>query len=116
MKYDGQGTFNTEIVGEAQYQDALQKIAGKKTAQSKEHYCVAVLYCERDNPYDPNAVAVFVDDRKVGYLSRDMAAAWRKALAKRYDPLPQIEVDAVVVGGWKDSFSEGHFGLKLDLF
>lgn len=115
IKLDGDGSYSQEIVGESFYQSALEQIAGPKTEGGKELLCVAVLICESDNPHDENAVAVTINGKKVGHLSRDDAVSWRRMLKKRLGCLPEVELDAVIVGGWDDGISEGHYGVKLDL-
>jgi hypothetical protein len=40
----------------------------------------AVLYAETDNPYDDNAISVWINGMKVGHLAREDAAAYRPGL------------------------------------
>src|ERR671936_594444 len=58
--YEGQETL--EVVGEASYQDNLWRIVGGRRSRNDrvrmEVY--AVLVAEPDNPYDANAVSVWV--------------------------------------------------------
>ncbi|WP_395543271.1 HIRAN domain-containing protein [Neotabrizicola sp. sgz301269] len=116
MKLEGEGDFEFEIVGESHYQDALEVIAGRKEEEGKWLECEATLRAEPDNPYDKNAVAVFIRQKKVGYLSRADALAWKIALERRGYVGQDVTCDAVIVGGWKNkSGDEGHYGVKLDL-
>ena len=108
-------TFSYEIVGESFYQKDLARIAGPKEPQSKSHYCKALLICEANNPRDPNAVAVMIDDSIVGYLSREDAIDYRGFLEEGFSEHPLVVVDALICGGWLDEKSEGHYGVKLDL-
>jgi hypothetical protein len=69
---------------------------------------------EHDNPYDPQAVSVNVNGRKVGYLPRNWAAKFDVALAS--NGYAQAACKAVIVGGWKRRGNDrGHFGIKLDI-
>jgi hypothetical protein len=116
MKIDGEGEFEFEIVGESHYQDALNRIAGPKTEEGVEWYCEAELRPEPSNPHDINAVAVMIHGLKVGYLAREDAMAWNRALANTGRPDAPTLVDAVIVGGWqRPDGREGSFGVKLDL-
>lgn len=69
------GDFLLEVVGESNYQSDIQRaleFGGEDT--------VALLVPEPDNPYDPNAVAVYVCGLKVGYLARSHAACYQQGL------------------------------------
>ncbi len=109
-RHEGEGTFDFDVVGESGYQDALSEICGGKTREGHNLECVAYLVPEPDNPHDESAIAVYIDNLKVGYLPRVVTKRVAEILAGRI-----ISVDAVIVGGWRrPSGSEGHFGVKLD--
>lgn len=103
--FDDGGSFNQEVVGEAAYQEALRSVAGRGEVR---HECRAVLATEDSNPHDSNAVAIFVDGKKVGYLSRSDAKRYRKKLAPTdaFGTCP-----AVIVGGG----DQRHLGIWLDI-
>jgi len=65
----GPGTYSLDVVGESNYQDALDEIVGERTDESAEFYTKAELYLESNNKYDKNAVRVDIDGLTVGYLS-----------------------------------------------
>ena len=70
---DGPGTFQYEVVGESHYLDNLQQIissAGLKVDEPGEFYCQAFLFCEPGNQFNPNAVAVVIELKCVGYIPR----------------------------------------------
>ena len=118
---EGDGDFETDVVGESYYQDALAEIAGPKTKAGVDLDVKARLVPEPDNPHDANAVAVYIQGRKVGHLPRDMAAEWVATLTRRGDPRRIVEVDANITGGWRrerrdGKISEGSFGVSLDIF
>ena len=99
-----------EVVGEASYQDALEKICGGRDLYSAEHQCQALLLPEPSNPHDPNAVQVIVDRKVVGYLARKHAAEYH-----HYIGMKASSCDAKIVGGWDDGETIGHFGIKLKI-
>jgi hypothetical protein len=60
----------------------------------------AVLVAEPDNPYDANAVSVWVQGLKVGYLSRDDARRYRPGLlALEQQHGKPIALGGAIVGG-----------------
>ena len=63
------------VAGESHYQDALRALSDAG-AQEVRLGCTAVLASEPENPHDPNAVAVRVEGRLVGYLPRAEALAY----------------------------------------
>ena len=77
-----EGRENLEVVGEASYQDNLWRIVGgRRSPDGRVREDVfAVLAAEPDNPYDANAVAVWIQGLKVGYLSREDAQRYRPGL------------------------------------
>jgi len=117
---EGDGDFETDVVGESHYQDALAEIAGPKTEAGVDLEVKAQLVPEPDNSTDPQAVAVYIQGRKVGHLARDMAAQWVAIQARRGETGQVVEVDANITGGWRQALqgggvSEGAFGVTLDV-
>lgn len=99
-----------EVVGEGSYQDAIERIAGPKEPEGKQMLVGATLRCEPSNEYDPNAVRVEVMGQLVGYLPRDLAAKVCTALSAKGGA---VEGSGMIVGGWRDAISEGHFGVRV---
>jgi hypothetical protein len=64
------------VVGTSHYQDALLVLSGRQADEEIRVEKIAVLVPEPDNPHDPNAIAVHIDERLVGYLSRDENRRW----------------------------------------
>ncbi|MGE0408731.1 MAG: HIRAN domain-containing protein [Amphiplicatus sp.] len=105
----GDGSFDTEVVGESHYQDALDAICGGKCEDGHELCIEAVLAHEPQNRHDRNAVAVLIEGRKVGHLSRPDAKKFRQR------GLSSVQTQAMVVGGWRRrNGDEGHYGVRLD--
>jgi hypothetical protein len=75
----------------------------------------AVLAAEPDNPYDANAISVWVQGLKVGYLSRDDARRLRPGLLalERKHSMP-IACSGVITGGGMRADGPGRLGVFLD--
>lgn len=112
VKIDGDDEYEFEIVGESHYQDELDEICGGKIPGGHDHLCVAYLVPEPENPFDQNAIAVFVDNLKVGYIPKDFAAMFTAKNPHK----ATVTADAVIVGGWlEEDDHEGSYGVRLDL-
>ncbi len=112
----GPGEYEFDIVGESNYQKALSKIAGGKTPDGAEHYADALIVMEDDNPYDKKAVRVDIDDKTVGYFSKEDARSYRRQMKKLGQEDAEATCRAVIVGGWNRGRKDtGSFGVKLDL-
>jgi hypothetical protein len=98
------------VVGESYRQDALERIAGPKEADGKSHLVGVTLRCEPTNEHDSNAVRVEVLGQLVGYIARDIAAQISAGLAKQRGVL---EAGGMIVGGWDDGQTEGHYGCRV---
>jgi hypothetical protein len=106
---EGPGAFAVNVVGVSQYQRVLEAAAEAGVVD-------AVLMREDDNPYDDQAVAVFIDGERAGYLSRADARRYRADLAAAGDANLRVRCAAKIVGGFETKTGErAHFGLKLDL-
>ena len=110
----GTDGYGYEIVGESQYQNTIAEIAGPKTEDAAEFYVKAELIAEPSNQYDKNAVRVDIKGMTVGYIARHEAPEIQRELL-RISRSGKARCEAVVVGGWIDDNSEGHYGVKLDL-
>jgi hypothetical protein len=93
---DGYGYLS--VVGESQYQPALQQIAQR----GRTHW--AKLVPEPGNPFDSNAVMVEIDGQTVGYLSRGEARRYQRRLLPLAEPM---QVPAKLIGGTDDKPSIG---------
>lgn len=111
---EGDGTFETEVVGESNYQDALWRAvsAAEPTERGYRHRTVALLRSEPTNPYDRNAVQVLIDNRLVGYLSREDAVAHKPLMASHGH---SARCPALIVGGFQQSSGRASLGVWLDL-
>jgi hypothetical protein len=110
------GKFVVDIVGESYYQNNLATICGPRKRQGENRTVTAVLICDDNNPKDPMAVRVEIQNLTVGHLKRAQAREWRQALEKAHLPLVPAYCQAVIRGGWdRDDGDIGHYGVWLDL-
>lgn len=72
--------FETGIVGESHYQDAIKRCYNDPNAVKKGDsvFIDVTLLLENDNPYDNKAVAVISNHGKIGHLSKAYARLYRK--------------------------------------
>jgi hypothetical protein len=112
-----EGREDLEVVGEASYQDNLWRIVGGRHSPDghvrEEVY--AVLAAEPDNPYDANAVAVWIQGLKVGYLSREDARRYRPGLlALEQQHGRPVALAGVIAGGGMRADGPGRLGVFLE--
>jgi HIRAN domain-containing protein len=112
-----EGWVDLDVVGEASYQDNLWRlVSGRGSSDDRVRVEVcAVLAAEPDNPYDANAISVWVQGLKVGYLSRDDARRLRPGLLalERKHGMP-IAFSGVISGGGMRADGPGRLGVFLD--
>lgn len=108
--------YTFEIVGESQYQSALDQIAGPKTPQGASLECVAELVPDDRNEHDAEAIAVRIRGQIVGFVPRKTASDLRVELA-RINPIGgSVGCYAKIGGGWRaDDGDEGSYGVKISL-
>lgn len=109
------------IRGTSHYQQALKKIAGRRLPKGVYKPAVAYIKYENDNPYDNQAVAVYLCGSKmltkVGYFSRGTARKYREGLQRAGKEGANVRCLAVVVGGSTgEVYGEpGLFGVRLGI-
>jgi hypothetical protein len=110
-----EGDQDLEVVGESYYQDNLWLLAGGQPGDQRVRVeIIAVLVAEDDNPYDPNAVAVWVEGLKTGHLSREDARRYRPGLLAQQEAkgMP-IALAGVIAGGGIRDDGPGRLGVFL---
>jgi hypothetical protein len=109
------GDEDLEVVGESFYQDNLWQLAeAQPGTQRVREDIYAVLVAEDNNPYDPNAVAVWINGLKVGHLSRENAQRYRPGLIAQQEALGKpIALAGVIAGGGIRSDGPGMLGVFL---
>ena len=111
------GRENLEVVGESRYQDSLWRLVRGQTdpAERVRVEIIAVLVAEPDNPYDANAVGVWIDGLKVGHLSRNDARVYQPGLlALQEKHGTPIALAGVIAGGGVRDDGMGRLGVFLD--
>jgi hypothetical protein len=112
-----EGHEDLDVVGEASYQDNLwQVVGGRRVPDDRVRVDVdAVLVAETGNPYDANAVSVWVQGLKVGYLARGDARRYRPGLlALEQKHGKPIALAGAIVGGGIRPDGPGRLGVFLD--
>ena len=109
------GDEDLEVVRESFYQENLWHLAGAQPGRERVREDIyAVLVAEDDNPYDPNAVAVWINGLKVGHLSRENAQRYRPGLLAQQEALGKpIALAGVITGGGIRSDGPGKLGVFL---
>jgi len=114
--------FDTEIVGESNYQKAIREIVlykdlvDKDDTELKITKLLAVLIPEDDNKFDPgNAVRVDIEDKTVGYLDKTNAKSYRISLAKLNLPVQPCTCYATAYGKRPEKGKMMVFGIWLNL-
>lgn len=109
-----EGRETLEVVGESNYQDALWSVVGGRQTERIRQEIVAILAPETDNQYDVNAISVWVDGLRVGYLSRENAARYRPGLlALQTKHRMPIGLTGVIAGGGLRDDGPGRLGVFL---
>src|SRR6185437_10766268 len=110
------GDEDLEVVGESYYQENLWQLAGAQPGKERVREDIyAVLIAEDDKPYDPNAVAVWINGLKVGHLSRENALRYRPGLLAQQEArgMP-IALAGVIAGGGIRDDGLGMLGVFLN--
>lgn len=107
------GDSHRAVHGESHYQPALHETARLATEQDGERVFQAILVAEPDNEYDSNAIAVYSEAGKLGYIPRDDAPDYRPVFEEIARQGCRAGVcEAVLVGGTPNKPS---FGVVLRL-
>ena len=111
-----EGHEDLEVVGESHRQENLWRVLGGQH-RPEVHVRMdvyAMLVAEDGNPYDANAVSVWIDGLMVGYLPRDQARRLRPGLlALQEREGKAIALRGVIVGGGMRDDGPGRLGVFL---
>jgi hypothetical protein len=104
------GRFEFEVVGESNYQSAIKSIA------DSSEQCIASIIPEDSNKFDQMAVRIDIQNKTVGYMSKDDARSFRKLLSKNKIGGKVTSCNATITGGFvlRDG-SKAHYGVCLDI-
>ena len=111
------GPETLDVVGESHYQQNLWRLAGgrRSPGQYVRVPVHAVLVADDANPYDAEAVSVWIDGLKVGHLSRHDARLYRPGLlALQGVHHKPIALSGVIAGGGIRQDGPGKLGVFLD--
>jgi hypothetical protein len=111
-----EGYEDLEVVGESHRQDNLWRLVGgqRRPEVHVRMDVYAMLLAENGNPYDANAVSVWIDGLMVGYLPRDEARRLRPGLlALQERESKPIALEGVIVGGGMRDDGPGRLGVFL---
>lgn len=109
--------FECEVVGESNYQNHLKAFAGNHGTDAAAVAVRAILMPEPTNPYDKNAVCIYINGKTVGYLPKDDAPIFLRRLTKRkLSKTSATTCDAHIMGGFaKKDGSKASYGVKLNM-
>ncbi|ENW95975.1 hypothetical protein [Acinetobacter sp. NIPH 298] len=115
IEYDCSYDFDSypfDIVGEASYQNNIQKFAVLRRGKGSFTEVEAKIVREPCNSFDKNACRVDINGLTVGYFARNHAESWVRLLSKlNIGDTAEIYADAVITGG-KDG---SKFGVRLNI-
>ncbi len=111
----GAARYELEIIGEENYQAAIEAMCGPRVPRGVNQFETAWLILEDKNPHDKNAVRVEIRGKQVGYLSSEAAILYRRQLIDRGTPKANGQCQAVIRGGWISSDGrKGPYCVSLD--
>lgn len=112
----GDDSFPLAVIGEGNYQEALEDISGGYPEEGVNLVVWGDLIPDITNQYDKNAVRVEIGGQLVGHLSREEAKAFRDRVAKERRQEESFRCKANIRGGWDRGDGDvGSFGVKLDV-
>ncbi len=111
------GSVDVEVVGESAHQDDLLALTGgRRRFGGVEVSTVARLVPDPGNAVDPEAVAVFIEGRPVGWLRRDDARRYHARIDALREAGEAATCVALIRGGWDRGGDDlGRFGVVLRL-
>lgn len=101
--------FVCAVVGESH----KNRDGSSRQALIRKYVCEgdsASLRPEPTNPYDKNAVAVFVHDKQIGYLKREVAERWVEWIGD-----DDFQVTAIVHGVHGGTIDKPSLGVTIDM-
>jgi|GEM_PF-2768286 len=108
------GDVQVDVVGESDYQEVLERMAGRRSQRGAMKAVIALLSREPDHPHDKNAIRVDVDSETVGYIEKWNAREIQPLMQKLEKAGRPAWVRAWIVGGWEDDRGDDNFKIRLD--
>lgn len=110
--------WNTEVVGESYRQEAPEQIVGGYAQYGCNFHTMAQLALPNDTATFPDAVAVLIDAKVVGFIPKEHSALLRRELLEVPGSERGVTCKAVIRGGWDETETggtKGSFGVWLSL-
>jgi uncharacterized Zn finger protein (UPF0148 family) len=108
------GDVQVDVVDEADYQEALKRLAGDRSRTGSIEPVVALLSREPGHPHDKDAIRIDVGDATVGYVLGRGANQIQPLLQRMEQAGRPAWVRGWVVGGWDDDHSDNNYRFRLD--
>jgi hypothetical protein len=104
--------YTFDVVGESFQRDHLVALIKKQNlTDAGELYTTATLKLESDNPFDPTAVMVIVEDLQVGYIPKPFSPAMTDYIKAKGGK--SLQVPARV--GWDKDSPQPAVGVRLKM-
>ena len=104
--------YTFDVVGESFQRDHLVQLIKKHNlTDSGELYTTATLKLESDNPFDPTAVMVVIEDLQVGYIPKPFSAEMTDYIKAKGGK--SLQVPARV--GWDRESPQPLVGVRLKM-
>lgn len=114
--WPGKSEFDVEVVGESFYADSIRAIANNSDGEHADYQGLALLVPNDLNPYDDKAVAVLIEGRQVGHLSRDEARQFRRRLSAKKLTGQTTSCDALIEWGGRGAGEKMlDYSIRLDM-
>lgn len=108
------GDVQVDVVDEADYQEALERLAGDRSRVGSIEPVVALLSREPSHRHDKDAVRIDVGNATVGYVVGRNAREIQPLLQRLEKAGRPAWVRGWVVGGWEDDNSDNNYRFRLD--
>lgn len=110
----GDTVYAVPVVGTSHYRQHIEEIAQNPNGYRAVVFATAELRLEPNNQFDPNAVAVYIEDKKVGHLARGFAPVFRQKASLAEECLTTF-ADAVITNGLRIGDKEYEYTIDLDI-
>lgn len=105
------GDFDYEVVGESFYQAHIGQLL-KDVPPGESLSTTATLWPESDNQHDPMAVSVWIQDGKVGHMSKADARSFRRRLTAKKLGRAITQCEALVQRGHSSGMNSVWLNIK----
>lgn len=110
------GTFEFDVVGEGNYQNSIASIVDDYDEGTSVEIFKAILIPENQNKFDSMAVRVEINNKTVGYMSKDDARSFRRRLSSKKIGIKITSCNAEFIGGFiKPDGTRANYGVRLDI-